>query len=75
MPDRTAHPRPMPRLLSPRLSIGPRWLAFCRSGFARDLRASVRALGPTAALVSAVVTFYVGVNAAAVVYTSFGGVL
>lgn len=67
--------RPLPRRMSPRLPIGRRWLRFCRSSFARDLGASVCGLRTTIAVISAVVTFYVGLNVAAAVFVSLGGAL
>lgn len=65
--------RPLPRLLSPRLPIGPRWEAFCRSGFIRHLRASARGAFVTVVALSAVVTFYVGLDAGWAVYTRLTG--
>src|SRR4051794_15498965 len=65
----TPVPARMPRL-SPRLPVGPRCLILCRSGFARDLRAVGRGVVVTVALISAVATFLVGVNAAAAVYAA-----
>ncbi|MDP5184799.1 hypothetical protein QOZ88_19370 [Blastococcus sp. BMG 814] len=67
--------RPLPRLLSPRLPIGTRWARFCRSEFAAHLRASVRGAYSTVLVVSAALTFYVGINAAAGLYMAFGGTL
>ncbi|RZU30485.1 hypothetical protein [Blastococcus saxobsidens] len=67
--------RPVPRLLGPRLPIGPRWLRFCRSQFAEHLRASVQGVRTSLVLISGVVTFYVGINVTAGLYLALGGTL
>ena len=69
---RTHNPRQLPRLLDPRLPIGPRWARFCRSSFAGDLRAAGRSLRTTATVASGVVGFYVFVNAGAALQSLTG---
>jgi hypothetical protein len=65
--------RPIPRLLSPRLPIGRRWVTFCRSNFAKDLRTATAGTMTTLTVTSSVVVFYFFVHVLAVLHGAPGG--
>lgn len=66
-------PRPLPRLLSPRLPVGRRWLRFCRSPFAGHLRASARSLQTPLVVVACLVVGIVAMRSAVVLQYLYGG--
>jgi hypothetical protein len=67
-------PRSIPRLMSPRLPVGRRWLRFCRSPFAGHIRASARGLQTTVVVLSSLVVMVVLMRAATVLQVALGGV-
>jgi hypothetical protein len=60
--------------MSPRLPLGRRWPRFCRSPFARHLRASARSLWTTVVVLSSVVALIVAMQVATVLQVALGGV-